>query len=528
MRSHLNIAMPGLSFIGQSTFNSATTFGGTTVGGLSGITYDAANNLYYAISDARNNGTGPARFYSLTIDVDALSSSTTGAVNFTGVTTLINPNSSAFAANVSDTEGIALTSGGNVFISSEAVFGSTTVQPFVNRFNLATGQQNLVEPIPDKFVASADTTFGIRNNRGFESLTISPDQQFLFTATENALEQDGGASTISTGTSCRILSYDLSTNSPGAEYLYNTDNANGISEILAVDNNTLLVLERSVINLVPSLRLYQVSLAGATDISAYDDINSAPVNIDPLEKTLIADLYSTEFTASGFSPDNFEGMTFGPTLPNGNRSLILLSDNNFGQYGSLNSTRIAAFEFNTDPLVSSVTTTLPASEDNLTLTGTGNINGTGHEGSNIIAGNDANNILYGKQGYDTILGNAGDDRIVGGINDDTLTGGAGADRFYRKYSTTGIDIITDFQVGEDTLCFSASGFGGGLVSGDVISADQFTIGMAAADINTCFIYNSATGALFFDADGTGSTGQVQIATLSTGLAMTNADIFVFA
>jgi hypothetical protein len=52
--------------------------------------------------------------------------------------------------------------------------------------------------------------------------------------------------------------------------------------------------------------------------------------------------------------------------------------------------------------------------------------------------------------------------------------------------------------------------------------------MAAADINTCFIYNSATGALFFDADGTGSTGQVQIATLSTGLAMTNADIFVFA
>ncbi len=519
--------MPDLTFLGASTFNSITTFEGTTVGGLSGITYDAANDRYYAISDSRNDGTGPVRFYTLGIDLSSLSTNTPGAVNFTGVTTLKDSSNTPFAPNISDTEGIALTNNGNVFISSEGVFSSTIVQPFVNRFDLATGQQNLVELIPDKFVASADPTFGIRGNRGFEGLSITPDQHFLFTSTETALEQDGAESTSNSGTPSRILKFDLTTNSAGAEYLYNTDNGNGISEILAVDNNTLLVLERFVVQTSLNLKLYQVSLAEATDISGYDSIGSEPGSIIPLQKTLVADLFSREFTSAGFRRDNFEGMTFGPTLANGNRSLILISDNNFGGNGALNSTRIAAFELNTNPLQSSVTTTLAEGENNLTLTGTDNINGIGNELNNIIAGNEANNFLYSKQGSDILLGNDGNDTLIGGLDDDTLTGGAGADKFVRKYSTTGIDIITDFTPGEDLYCVSASGFGGDLVSRAVLAPEQFTLGAAATDENTRFIYNSTSGALFFDVDGTGSSEQVQIATLSIGLAMTSADILVF-
>lgn len=117
-----------LTFIGQSSFDSTTTFDGTTVGGLSGITYDAANNVYYAISDSRNNGNGSVRFYSLTVDLSTLSAGTPQAVNFTDVTFLANPNGTPFAANVSDTEGIAVTNGGNVFISSEGVFGLPIAQ----------------------------------------------------------------------------------------------------------------------------------------------------------------------------------------------------------------------------------------------------------------------------------------------------------------------------------------------------------------------------------------------------------------
>jgi Ca2+-binding RTX toxin-like protein len=274
------------------------------------------------------------------------------------------------------------------------------------------------------------------------------------------------------------------------------------------------------------LKLYQVTLTGATDISDLNSVSSAPAgSITPVQKTLVANLYNFP----GFTTDNFEGMTFGPTLPNGTRTLVFVSDNNFGQYELFgNYTRIAAFEFHTESSQSSVTATLPATENNLTLTGTDNINGTGNENNNIIAGNDADNVLFGKPGSDIILGNGGNDTLAGGLGDDTLTGGAGADKFVRKYSTTGTDTIADFQPGEDFYYVSASGFGGGLIRGAVITPEQFTIGSGAVDSNTRFIYNNDTGALFFDADGTGATAQVQTATLSTGLAMSNSDIFVFA
>jgi Ca2+-binding RTX toxin-like protein len=152
----------------------------------------------------------------------------------------------------------------------------------------------------------------------------------------------------------------------------------------------------------------------------------------------------------------------------------------------------------------------------------------GTQGNETLTGGAGNDKLHGKQGNDTLVGNAGDDILIGGLGNDILTGGAGADRFFRWYSKTGIDTITDFQVGEDTFRVSASGFGGGLVKGAAIAAAQFTLGSGASDSSDRFIYNQNTGALFFDADGTGTSGQIQIAQLSTGLAMTNSDIFVIA
>ena len=155
------------------------------------------------------------------------------------------------------------------------------------------------------------------------------------------------------------------------------------------------------------------------------------------------------------------------------------------------------------------------------------LKGIGNQLDNTITGNNASNVLSGKQGNDTLLGEGGDDRIVGGIGEDTLTGGDGADRFYRWRSNTGVDTITDFQVGGDLLCFSARGFGGDLVRGSLLAEEQFTLGSAATTDSQRFIYDDATGALFFDADGTGESEQVQLATLSSGLALGNADIFIF-
>ena len=182
-----------------------------------------------------------------------------------------------------------------------------------------------------------------------------------------------------------------------------------------------------------------------------------------------------------------------------------------------------------DTVYSGFTYKLGANLENLLLSGgRGAINGIGNELNNTIWGNEDSNVLYGKEGNDTLLGGYGDDRLIGSFGDDTVTGDVGADRFIRKYTTTGIDTITDFQVGEDLLYFSASGFGGDLVGRSVLDESQFSLGTAATRSSDRFIYDGTTGALFFDVDGTGDSAQVQIANLSPSLALTNSDIYIFA
>ncbi|MEG4108107.1 calcium-binding protein [Microcoleus sp. S13_C5] len=136
--------------------------------------------------------------------------------------------------------------------------------------------------------------------------------------------------------------------------------------------------------------------------------------------------------------------------------------------------------------------------------------------------------VTGTQYADVLLGGTGGDTLTGGAGNDQLTGGAGADNFRFNSPNEGVDQIADFLVVDDTIQVSATGFGGGLTAGSAIAASQFAIGASAQNTSDRFIYNSQTGALFFDIDGLGGATQTQIATLSTGLAMTNNDIFALA
>jgi Ca2+-binding RTX toxin-like protein len=181
----------------------------------------------------------------------------------------------------------------------------------------------------------------------------------------------------------------------------------------------------------------------------------------------------------------------------------------------------------TDTVLSSLAAfTLTTNVENLTLTGSAAINGTGNRLNNVITGNAAANSLSGGLGNDTLIGGAGHDTLVGNGGADTLTGGAGSDRFNFNSRIEGVDRITDFNVADDTIVVSAAGFGSGLVEGAAIAATQFRIGLAANSASQRFIYNATTGGLFFDPDGNGKTAQTQLAILTTGLAVTNADIFV--
>jgi Ca2+-binding RTX toxin-like protein len=191
----------------------------------------------------------------------------------------------------------------------------------------------------------------------------------------------------------------------------------------------------------------------------------------------------------------------------------------------------------TDTVISSITYTLGSDVNYLRLSGSIAINGTGNNIQNRITGNSASNILSGLDGNDTLTGSGGNDSLnggtgndslVGGAGADTLTGGSGQDRFTFTTKTEGLDRITDFAVVDDTIDVSRAGFGGGLTAGAVITSAQFFIGAAAHDSSDRFIYNNSTGALLFDADGTGATTAIQFARLSTGLSLTNNDIFVIA
>jgi Ca2+-binding RTX toxin-like protein len=169
----------------------------------------------------------------------------------------------------------------------------------------------------------------------------------------------------------------------------------------------------------------------------------------------------------------------------------------------------------TDTVKSNITYTLSDTLENLTLTGSGKIDGKGNNSKNTIKGNNGDNTLRGEGGDDKLTGGKGKDILVGGVGKDNLTGGANADQFVFESPNQGIDKITDFNTGEDKIAISANGFGAGLQKGD-LSANQFIIGGVGTTASTSaqrFIYTS-NGALFFDPDGSGSTKQTQIATFT--------------
>ena len=111
-----------------------------------------------------------------------------------------------------------------------------------------------------------------------------------------------------------------------------------------------------------------------------------------------------------------------------------------------------------------------------------------------------------------------------------MTGRAGADADAFLFSTVlnglnNVDAITDYTVGSDHIQLARSIFAPRGAAG-VLNADQFHFGTAAADANDHIIYDSATGKLYYDSDGTGSAQQVQFAVLDPGLVLPNQDFLL--
>ncbi len=330
-----------VDFLGEVTFATGTTFDATEIGGLSGITYDAENEVYYLLADDRSQ-INPARFYTATIDV-ADNSLDDGDIVFTGATLLqtdgITP--TVFPELSLDPEGIVLTGQGTLLISSEGdANAEPPINPFIKEFSI-DGTELISLPVSTKFAPGENT--GIRNNLAFESMSITPDGNTLYSATENALAQDGPPADVDQASLARVLEYDLRTGLATKEIVYPVDpvadppvpadqfRTNGLVELLPLDNNgTLLALERSFsVGVGNVVKLYEARTQGALDVIGENDLfweaENIPFEIDPpIVKEEILNFSTVVSTV-----DNLEGMTFGPDLADGRKLLIVVSDNNF-------------------------------------------------------------------------------------------------------------------------------------------------------------------------------------------------------
>ncbi len=191
----------------------------------------------------------------------------------------------------------------------------------------------------------------------------------------------------------------------------------------------------------------------------------------------------------------------------------------------------------TDTVESEVTYTLKANFEKLVLTGAAVINGTGNtlnnnltgnSDKNILAGGTGNDTLAGEGGNDTLKGDAGNDTLHGGVGNDVLTGGTGNDTFVFDTAlddSTNKDSITDFTHGQDKVVLDNSIFA--QLTEGLLGSANFNATGVAADADDYIIYNTATGALFFDADGSGGTdAAIQFATLTTKPAITANDFMI--
>jgi hypothetical protein len=325
-----------LRFIGDINFPTGEKFQDTIIGGLSGITYDKDQKKFLAVSDDKSQ-VNEARFY----EFDFTLTDKTFSVKPASVVKLKNANNAYFKKNDTDFEGITLY-GNDVLISSEGAINAGKSPEFY-RFS-RTGEFKDLLPVPDKFLLPkkyrADAPYGSRDNLSFEALSTALDGSVTYLGSEDALLQDGPTATSTDNSFTRIIIYKGL--KPSMEIAYQlekvetptvlnvTAGMNGLVDIAAIDDKNFFTMERSYLPLKNKniIRIFRCTITDkTTDISPMDSIKKATYKA--VDKVLVADLDSFIANMNPHNLDNIEGITFGPSLPNGNQTLIVVSDNNF-------------------------------------------------------------------------------------------------------------------------------------------------------------------------------------------------------
>lgn len=333
-----------LKFLGEKDIPFNLPYKNTTVGGLSSIDYDSAHQVYYMISDDRS-AINPARFYTAKI---AFTQNGIDTIQFTDVKNMLQPDGSTYPNNKQDP--------------------LHTPDPEAMRYNPATSQlfwssegerivrdKDTVLENPSIIMVSSDGKYldsfamppnltmksiekGPRQNGTLEGLTFADNFKTLFASVEEPLYEDGPrADVTNNNTFIRILKFDIESKKNTAQYAYKLEpiaypanpstafKINGVPDLLSLGNNKFIVIERSFSSgrLPCTIKVFITDLNGATDVQNLPLMNAAD-KFTPASKKLLLNM-----DALGIYTDNIEGVTFGPTLTNGHRTLLFIADNNF-------------------------------------------------------------------------------------------------------------------------------------------------------------------------------------------------------
>jgi Ca2+-binding RTX toxin-like protein len=162
--------------------------------------------------------------------------------------------------------------------------------------------------------------------------------------------------------------------------------------------------------------------------------------------------------------------------------------------------------------------------------GSGNDTLYGASGADELNGGRGSDQLHGGSGRDVLNGGSGDDWLNGGSGRDLLTGGTGYDNFVfdTKFGSGNVDTITDFNSSRDQIYLSKALLAGGPWDGD-LEKSQFYAAAGATeghDRSDRIIYDTSTGNLYYDPDGSGSQDAVRFAVLSGSPDLTNQDFLI--
>jgi hypothetical protein len=335
-----------IRLLGEKIVPNFLPYQGTIVGGLSSIDYDSRTGGYALICDDRS-AINPARFYTATFPVTAQG---VGDVTFTDTKPLLRPDGTPYPPltqndpakpqneQTIDPEELRVDPwSGDYYWSQEGERTATTlIDPSIRE---ARRDGEYVRDLPIPANEKMTPTAGPRQNLVLEGITFAGFGALIASDVEGPLLQDGPESTRTTGGVSRITLQGRY-GPVLAQYAYPQEPifaspvpdgafaTTGVSSMLAVDQadpTKFLMMERSFVTGVGNkVRVYEIDTKGATNVLNVPSLGAA-THVKPVKKRLLFDAADLGLS----TVDNIEGMTWGPKLPNGERSLVLVSDNNF-------------------------------------------------------------------------------------------------------------------------------------------------------------------------------------------------------